>query len=159
MKTTSDVVVSRDGVDKWCVDAKQVPTESTEASQGDVPGARAAVCGHKDKLECVDNVWECLPDCAKGPTRCGDSVTDMFRSLSVANNSVFGCDEVQQECECECGEHVCRLRTRDRVCIVGKDVTSTQRWVARCGWQHHQTSPLCVQESSSCKRGRFGLRR
>ena len=106
MKTTSDVVVSRVGVDKWCVDAKQVPTESTEASQGDVPGARAAVCGHKDKLECVDNVWECLPDCAKGPTRCGDSVTDMFRSLSVANNSVFGCDEVQQECECECGEHV-----------------------------------------------------
>ena len=80
MKTTSDVVVSRDGVDKWCVDAKQVPTEHTEASkarQGDVPGAGAAVCGHKDKLECVDNVWECLPDCAKGPTRCGDSVTDM----------------------------------------------------------------------------------
>ena len=63
-----------------------------------------------------------------------------IKGMSVENKSVFGCPEVQQRPDSakgECGDQVCqekRTLTKDTVCIVRKDGTVKQRFVANCGW-------------------------
>lgn len=105
-----------------------------------VPVAHAAVCGAKDKLENVPRMWEYVSNCVKGPGKYGRSLFDMFGGMSVENKSVFGCPEVQQRPDSakgECGDQVCqekRTLTKDTVCIVRKDGTVKQRFVANCGW-------------------------
>ena len=47
-----------------------------------VPVAHAAVCGAKDKLENVPRMWEYVPNCVKGPGKCGRSLSDMFGGMS-----------------------------------------------------------------------------
>ena len=62
-----------------------------------------------------------------------------IKGMSVENKSVFGCPEVQQRPDSakgECGDQVCqekRTLTKDTVCIVRKDGTVKQRFVANCG--------------------------
>ena len=70
----------------------------------------------------------------------------------MENKSVFGCPEVQHRRDSakgECGDQVCqekRTLTKDTVCIVRKDGTAKQRWVAKC-WrgsangENKETSP------------------
>ena len=105
-----------------------------------MPDAHAAVCGAKDKLENVPRMWEYVPNCVKGPGKCGRSLSDMFGGMSMENKSVFGCPEVRQRHDSakgECGDHVCQVKrtlTKDTVCIVRKDGTVKQRFVANCGW-------------------------
>ena len=105
-----------------------------------MPDAHAAVCGAKDKLENVPRMWEYVPNCVKGPGKCGRSLSDMFGGMSVENKFVFGCPEVWQRhhsAKGECGDHVCQVKstlTKDTICIVRKDVTVKQRWVGLCQW-------------------------
>ena len=82
-----------------------------------------------------------MRNCVKGPGNYGRSLSDMFGGMSVENMSVFGCPEVQQRCDSAKGE------CGDTVCIVSKDGTVKQRWVAKCGWgfangEIKKTSPI-----------------
>ena len=102
------------------------------------------MCGAKDKLENVPRMWEYVPNCVKGPGKCGRSLSDMFGGMSVENKSVFGCPEVRQRhhsAKGECGDHVCQVKstlTKDTICIVRKDVTVKQRCA---NGENKKTSP------------------
>ena len=69
-----------------------------------------------------------MRNCVKGLCKYGRSQFDMFGGMSVENKSVFGCPEVQQKCDSAKGE--CGYT----VCIVRKDGTVKQRFVAKFGW-------------------------
>ena len=69
-----------------------------------------------------------MRNCVKGPGNYGRSLSDMFGGMSVEKKSVFGCPEAHQRCDSAKGE------CGDTVCIVRKDGTVKQRFVAKFGW-------------------------